>query len=243
MVKYNKKFINNGNSLVEIALLQEEGAIIESPLTTGIYIYEAVIDNSYELNSILEIFHINKPLLLNNINDFNNFSNTIQDLLDKHKIKFIYSGEASDKSFISLASYNDTSDTIILFYSKKITGLNSSNYKIFLKEIQTLLGHELIHREQSIRNKQKETWEKNNTQDIEKYLKDKREIMAYAWQFINTFRMSSISDENIKKILRTDSQIKFDIGGNLFKKYHILFNIDNPVLKRLYKYMYQYLEK
>ena len=110
------------------------------------------------------------------------------------------------------------------------------------KQILNMLGHELIHREQYLKiedDKLREKIFKSNL-DPKTYLSKKYELMSYAWQIIEFFKLTGKTDEEIKKILQHNSMLKFSFSPVLLF-YHETFKNNPDVLKRLYKYMYEYL--
>lgn len=75
-----------------------------------------------------------------------------------------------------------------------------------------------------------------------KYLSDKQEIMARAWEIIELFKLRNYSIEEIKNILKNgDIRLKYTVHP--LRVYHDWFDKDSSVIKLLYKYMYGYLEK
>lgn len=240
MERYKQLFYDPGDSLASMAEAEHNGAWIEG--INGRYIYEEVLENIIELENLELLLYKNSNYIIKNNHDFNDFTYKINNVLENHKIQFIYSSNAPIEKFIIQGTYSRKEDMILLYYSSKIEKLDESNYKEFVNNFKNQIGHELVHREQSIRVKQDEYWKRSQNKDDSQYLSDKREVMAYAWEFINTFRMSGISDKNIKRILQTDSNIKLSIGGIIFQKYHKIFPKNGTILKLLYKYMYLYLE-
>lgn len=76
-----------------------------------------------------------------------------------------------------------------------------------------------------------------------KYLNLPQEIMAHAWKIVNNFRLNGISDEHIKRLLATHNEIKLKLGGQILQDYHFFFPPKSgDTLKKLYKYMYSYLQ-
>ena len=240
MKRYKSIFYDPGTSLVAMAECEHNGGWIEGH--TGLYLYEAVLENLIELENLEVLLYKNARYIIENNYDFNDITQKLDDIFVNHKLRFMYQSRASIEKYIIDASYNRESDLIIIYYTTKIEKLTLDNYKEFVKDFKSLIGHELVHREQSIRVKYDDHWKKMKNKDDSQYLSDRREVMAYAWQFVNTFRMNGITDKNIKKILQTNSNIKLDIGGIMFKKYHNIFPKNGTILKLLYKYMYLYLE-
>lgn len=122
-------------------------------------------------------------------------------------------------------------------------------YKKFLLGFTEVLKHELIHRGQDLKVKDIKLRDKVMSQSddwkIEKYLSNKQEVMAFAWQIVERFRIEGYSNIEIKNLLKSDSKPKLS-SSNILANYHYLFKKDikknKDVLKLLYKYMYMYLD-
>ena len=120
--------------------------------------------------------------------------------------------------------------------------------KNFLISFDELLGHELIHRGQFL-NKQDEIIRvdifklkqvKGNQHNKDMYYYSlKGEIMAYAWMAVEELRFNGYSTKRILEIIKTNEPLKKE--SPVLKIYRELFTIDDAQLKRLYKYMYEYI--
>jgi hypothetical protein len=224
-----------------------------------------LLDNGYEVNS-LELFqeavispenHITEIIekvrqlkkhfkTFGSRLDLNEIQRSLNKVLEFDKILFKYS-PVNNERFITTGGINIKSQLIFIFYfSNLLTIANSEeNFNNFILQFKEILGHELIHREQSLRIENEEIRNKMLTKskaDNKKYLGSKQEIMAYAWQIIYSFKLTGKSSSTIANILKADNIVKFKFNGML-KEYHKNFEINEDPLKLLYKYMYMYLEE
>jgi uncharacterized protein (UPF0335 family) len=165
-------------------------------------------------------------------------------------ITFENEGYAYDTGKISGINIMGTSHInfeIRIFCSPYIKDLfiNKNLQEKFLQVFKELVGHELIHRGQFLTVKNKEDREKifkNNLQDNIKYYSRKTEIMSYAWQIIEELRFQGFSNKKIINyihIKRKDDEL---YPEKEILDYYIFTFRDSDILKRLYKYMYEYLE-
>ena len=72
------------------------------------------------------------------------------------------------------------------------------------------------------------------------YMSDKHEIMAYAFNTVEYFRMIGLTDLDLISRLK-----KKDIMLNscfFYQKYNEVFNMEDKELKLYFKYMYMYLD-
>lgn len=215
---------------------------------------EAVISPEYYIKQIHTIL---KSLKNNIINKYKNLSLTdLCDILTKelqtYKIKFVATTkENKDKNYVTNGGIIISKlEIIILCYYKTIMIQNSGEeYNNFIKQVLLILGHELIHRNQILKvnnDKLRLFLFKGSPLDLKdrnkamKYLANKHEIMSYAWQIIETFRLKGKKDTEIQSILQSNENKKFAFDPMLLW-YHQIFSIVNNPLKRLYKYMYEYL--
>jgi hypothetical protein len=134
--------------------------------------------------------------------------------------------------------YVDTKNFYNSQINKKKWGKTKEIYKSFL-------GHELIHRKQNSKIKNKEKLNKvqpNPDIDYKGYLKDPHEIMTYAYEFIRKLKNKGYDNDKIKNILRfggEDNEKKNDVLLHNYKK---LFKKEDPkIWKQFITYGYQYL--
>lgn len=117
------------------------------------------------------------------------------------------------------------------------------NYKKFRQKFKKLIEHEFIHRSQFLLMADEELRYRVNTEPYEndeEYFSNYREIMTYAKQMIEELRFEGKTNQEILNIVKNnigkESSI-LDLYIQLFK------NKNDKVLKRLYKYIYEYLIK
>lgn len=223
----------------------------------GLYLFEAVIHVEKEIEIIKNII---TPLDFKQVDRIEDFENILNLALDDRKIKFKHVSINSKDMFLG-ATTNIRTKFIIVNMSNKIADMiiNKKLNQEFLDGF-SIIGHELEHREQILRIKYEELRDKiftamaKRSKDVSdnptvlnfqvSYLSDVREIMSYAWQIVNNFRVRGIEDYWIKKFLSSEDSMKFKLGGQVLEDYHTVFNKikSNTALKLLYKYMYQYLD-
>jgi len=192
-----------------------------------------------------------------NKNEFNNLKDLIDSLNSYfiiEKIEFI-KGKKLLKfdSGIDSGGYNPKNNKIIFFYTEDIINAfkfkniknDYEDFKWFLEDFKDYLGHETIHRMQSIEDKVK--YIKAMSGENEKlHYSQPKEIMAYAWLIVQTFKMNGKDEDYIKFILsgkRDLNNVKVINYIPAFKKYYNLFDKDSKVMKLLYKYIYLYMDK
>jgi hypothetical protein len=252
MKPYRKLFYTTkGESLLQLCKMEEQCGLLST--SNGVYLYEDVVSAEPELSEMKEIVNDSRQQIFDS-KDLNQILHILNTILLNRKIKFYYNSRVDDKVYLIGAGYNAATNFILISCTNKVTEFYQNRkdkdilFKNFLGNFYRSIGHELIHRYQALKieyeEKRKEVCKKSNEYG-KKYLSNKHEIMSYAWQIVNNFRMEGIKDNEIKGILKTDSNIKKDIGGQILKDYHNFFKLNdgNNILKSLYKYMYMYLDK
>jgi hypothetical protein len=214
---------------------QEKGLLVCSD-----QLFEAVINPEEYTDNLVEILDKNKKILEQQTHP-EDLCKLLSNLYYSHKIIFkvfssdnnlmIYSGSSDDENI-----YIRCTPAIIEAYDK---------YEEFKNQFEKYLKHELIHRYQFLKMKSdsviKQIIRKSRRDQIS-YYGSPQEIMAYAWQIINDFRMTGKSDEVIKQLISKDSFIATRYSAPL-EMYKRLFQENSEVLNRLYKYMYEYLNQ
>jgi len=117
--------------------------------------------------------------------------------------------------------------------------------KLFLQYFKELIGHELIHRSQSISIKnytlQKYINKYINIAQGVGYYADKAELMSYAWQIIEELRFQGAYDMDILEYIK-------DIGKHpgysclIYEEVYLKYYRNTMVINRLIKYIYEYLK-
>ena len=196
------------------------------------HVYEGVIfvdSKSY----IERIDKVNiKRFNMTCLNDVLSFLNSEFNIMD------VYFKAVSSKTVMD-AKTNLKSGVITIMISKELFyNKISSDYKWFLKKFKRILDHELIHRVQG----QKINFNKikplhQDTNDIEKYLSNKQEIMSYAKNIIEDLLRKQGTPEKVLKLLQNPP---LNINKDL-KNYLLNFELGSKTMKKLYKYMYEYL--
>lgn len=131
--------------------------------------------------------------------------------------------------------------------SEQLLQIQSSDkyFKSFLPAIIKIIGHELIHRKQMVQVEgiklRNYIFDHENIKEIQKYLSNKQEVMARAWQIIEEFRYKGLNDNQILKILQTNKDTRIVAYSPTLMIYLDFFNIKDNVFKVLYKYIYLYL--
>jgi hypothetical protein len=125
----------------------------------------------------------------------------------------------------------------------KLLGL--SNKELINRIIETL-EHELVHKEQLKRSGGKahtESMENIDASNVDQYLSDKMEIMAYAEQIVTTLRNENYSDSQIIDMIRNPKKWTSKIvkSRSHLEIYMEVFKKDIYQVKRLKKIMIQYI--
>jgi hypothetical protein len=150
-------------------------------------------------------------------------------------------------------AHDDYGYSFIAYYGEDFHLILSDKeiWKAFKKRFRKLLEHELVHYHQYILNKNPN---KNQIQQspvnvrddkvLKDYLLHPYEIMAYARSIVRDFADNGYSKQDMLDMIKHNKYPKKieDISIAL-DKYIKLFPKDDPVLKRLYSYLYQYAQK
>lgn len=214
------------------------------PLFEKYMFYEEVINVKIELQEIHDVLitffekHMGESI--------NVLIPYIEKKLEKFKIKFGYS-HIESKKYTDFNRYDVETDIIYIMLTNKVLKdvFKLKDYEEFITDISNLLGHEFVHRHERIKIKNDELAKKLLKQDprkVKKYYGSKYEIMAYAWQIVDNFRVQGKNDFVTKELLKYDNFVKFRFGGKPLETYHDIFTMQDAELKLLYKYMYMYLE-
>lgn len=192
----------------------------------------------------------------------NNKKNVVKIICDKlnqkfilNNIKFIYQTQIDNNAYEDYIKYGinsgatlpDRKAKIDVFINPLIVGIidNIKFEEEFKKHLLFILKHELIHRGQHLRVHNVKLRAEVHNKEYEnqiKYLSDKQEIMARAWEIVELFKLRNYSIEEIKNILKSnDIRLKYTVHP--LRVYLDWFDKDSNVIKLLYKYMYGYLEK
>lgn len=214
---------------------------------------EAVQRPENYLQLIYETLEKNKNKIINsNLDSVIDFCNKFNFILKKFKIKLNQDLSNKKSRYLGLTEdaemLFDRKNTIIVYCNNDILSIkDKKNYYIFITGFLDIVGHEIVHRLQINRIKEKEILNILSTKEIEnqkEFLSNKQEMMAYAWQIIQEFRALNYNDNEILKVIKADW--KYTMSALLPRIYFIYLNVfqfnkENKVLKRLHKYMYEYL--
>jgi len=223
----------------------------------SLMLQEAVIYPEAYIKEIEKV--LKNPLLKKSIVNFTttlNLCKRLSFILRKYKIDFIEAKTLGNTDFPSVVNginggftLSDKYSTIkieINSYANNIK-MNDNYFNLFIDNLLIILKHELIHRGQRIHIGYKKLKKLDIFHDKEffEYLKDKHELMSYAFQIIQEFKLSGgYSDaEILTYIQKGDSGIDRQLGRFSFTLfiYKSAFNSQPEVLKQLYKYIYEYL--
>jgi len=163
----------------------------------------------------------------------------LNDILVQDNIYFIYN-KFNDDLIYKGGFYKKTGE-IEIHLGQAINNIleKEENFNSFLLKAKEVIGHELIHRLQFIKdNEKKMDAEKYDT--IKEYLSSPYEIMSFAWQIVEWHRNDGMDDDEIKKMLQKKDLGKYKNG--VLDKFHDVFSIADKPLRLLYKYMYMYLD-
>jgi len=186
----------------------------------------------------------------------------------KYAIEFKYEENAKINNnavpgLCNAAILDDDRITILLVCNKSLPYLFRSDYDFskFEHELISILGHEVIHREQELKIKSADIRRKLivnyskirdslKSQDPKEwdifYKSNKKEIMAFSWSIIEDLRYHKKTDEEILEIIQHISRKDVDIFfynmmSSALASYISLFKNRDEPLKTLYKYIYEYL--
>lgn len=191
---------------------------------------------------------------------FNNFCNVYKN--SNLKVKDITKKLNSDFSTFGIdfiLQYFQDEDHRNIGINKMITGIryhngivgitifinplikDNINNQEMLQVFETLIKHELIHKGQflKIRNKDLRLRVLQNQQKTKEYLARPFEIMAYANSYIEELRFGGYSDS---EILNTIKYNREGVSGILDKYIELFKETNMEILNKFYKYVYEYLK-
>ena len=217
-------------------------------------IYEAVIYPREYINNILEKIDNLYPSLQRKKYNLKQLCTDLNFHFKNNKIKFFADKEIdiTNKKFFKYginkgATLPDKFGTIGIYCNELSLNIFKSD-KIFnkFKEVLTVcLKHELIHRGQVLKIKDTdiryEVLKKNYDEDIIKYLSDKQEIMAFAWELTELLRIKGLKDKEILNLMQKDIP-QLRRTSEIANVYFDYFSIKDAQIKLLYKYVYMYLD-
>ena len=171
-----------------------------------------------------------------NIQTKDKLVNELNRVFNNRNIKFIHSISKITKNQAELIKKTGLINVYvdILFWLQY-----KKNFKVWVEYFIRIMEHELIHREQFNKVNFK------NYKDVRRYsentkneLSNIHEIMAYSKIIVDDIKKYySHTDASILNFLRNPiSNISY-----VFDDYISLFGKNNKIIKRLYKYMYEYI--
>lgn len=177
--------------------------------------------------------------------------NILNKEFSKYNIIFEYEGGYKQDGYkcgINEMRTGSTSLTIIIQCSPSIEKIFiDKNFQIkFIQAFKELIGHELIHRGQfiAVQNFHMDKiiarflhTDKYKTEIG--YYANKHEIMSWSWQIIEELRFKGATDAEILYYLKNK---KGSYDSPVFENIYLKFYNSSNVLKRLLKYMYEYLK-
>ncbi len=208
----------------------------------GLKINEAVIIPVEYLKILQDIFITNKKNIILNSSNNNSFVAFLNSLYNMYNIFFIDSN-ITKKDYVCLkAKYEPDKNVIIIYMTSDSNFYLSVNFNLVWNSIKYMLGHELVHQVQYIRQKVKQDFVKYEETDLRKYYSDKKEIMSFAWQAIFLYLCFNRSKTEIIKALKNENEDinKYNV---VVEQYYSLFEKDSKQLKLFLKYCYLYLGK
>lgn len=169
-------------------------------------------------------------------NDTKSLLNLINNNFKKNSIYFVL----TDKQSLSASTSKNGNIKIYVNDNFYDVFVDDKKYYKFKEWLEKILNHELIHREQS----KKVDWSKfdiKTTQSKSKkdYLSHEHEIMAYAKTTVDQLKSKLNFTGRILEFLRQP----YENVSPVFDMYVNEFNKDSKVLKKFYKYIYEYIIK
>lgn len=169
----------------------------------------------------------------------------LNELFESDKIKFEFKPESKEENIILKGHYNVDTFYIVLFCGFNLEKIQYTKEDIedFIEDFTEVVGHELIHRLQYVNDKVKEAraYNLSDTKELLKYLSNPKEIMAHAWQIVQSFKLLGFYRELIYQVInnRNNKIINIIYILNMYRNH---FDSNSEVWKRLLKYIYQYAE-
>lgn len=200
--------------------------------------YNYFIEGIIKPNSYVEEI---KNFFIKNFDPKENFINNLINTGSKYRIIFGIDQNSHNRIFIG-GSYNNILKLISIKCTKEVEGviISKQDYTDYIiKDLMEILGHEIVHRMQySKKDMDKFEYRLANTQ--KQYLADRDEMMSYAWQIVEWYKVSGLSSDDIKIIIKDEYNI--NRKNTPLYVYYQTFKDDKQYLNQLYKYIYMYLE-
>jgi len=209
---------------------------------------EGVLRPEKYLSLLVEKLQKLKKLFLNKKYSNDSICKSLTNYFKNEKIVFIYDETANSSEGLTKGGYNIDTNEIILKCDSGLNFILKDVYDIFETDFYEMVGHELIHRLQYL-NSTKNTFKKYNTLDEKQilfYLSDKKEIMSYAWQTIEIFKMLRLNKKVILQIIKNPEAKEnnyFVIRNDIFFLYRKYFDSNSVIYKLFVKYIYMYLDE
>lgn len=223
-------------------------------------LYEAVLfptDYKYELEKKLKDFfnkNLKRDLKLSMLCARLTF------LLRGYKIKVkewkSTCADAEECNFYGIensGTFPDKNGSIIIYLNTRTISIftNELFYRKFYDFFIIQLEHEIVHRKQFLTVKdiklRKKLFTKKDPLSPKRYLSDKQEVMARAWDIIETLRCKGKTYSDILQIIQSPKKYKEDIKIHSLVAYYFYFSNrnreDQEVLNQLKKYIYEYIEQ
>lgn len=197
---------------------------IDNPL---LFCEAAIVPDTKKHMDVFDNKHFNNMVKLCNSND--EFISLLNQVFKGSKIRFIY------KPVRELDG--STRDGIITVYVGDNVLSNFVNHNTkFMNTLRVTLSHELVHREQQKRI----DWSRyyHYKSDVKGNIDNKQEVMAYARTIVD--RLLVVYGDYKKKVIGFLQRPKNGVVKE-FDMYIDTFDKDSDVVKRLYKYMYEYV--
>lgn len=183
-----------------------------------------------DIDEYIKVFSNNDfENMVNKCDNYEDFIGLLNHVFKSNNIKFIFKPSRKNDA--------ETKNRIIFIYvGDKILYNFLNKNKQFINTIRVILSHELIHKEQQ----EKIDWSNyyHKISSIKGNIDNKQEIMAYSNTVVKklSIKLGGYKLRMLKWLQKPQSGVilEFDIYLNNFDKNH-------KVIKRLYKYMYEYI--
>lgn len=249
-----KRYKSVFEKLHEKVCVENNDEVFSFPCRTSSYLVEAVYRPDKYVNILYNqlkshIYHYNKLFKYGE-----QVCTFLTERFKEFNIIFEYDGKYDDqeskKYGINSMATGSNSLTIYIYCNPIIKDIfiNKKLQENFLQYFREVIGHELIHRSQSISienyNLQKKLIRdeaKLKYQTSVGYYADKKELMSYAWQIIEELRFQGAYDIDILNYIKDIAKYP-QYNCLIYEHVYIKYYRNTKVINQLIKYVYEYLK-
>lgn len=214
--------------------------------------YEAVLSPRYLDNVMKYIYEIKDKIMKNKFESLSAFCFIMNNYFSKYAVRFVPGSQRKSApleyaaGILGSGCLTNRKGTIKIYVHEDFLRLQYDEkfFKFFVRNVLRVIGHELIHRQEGLRiqNQKIRDYALDHSKlETKEYLANKQEMMARAWQIIEELRYKGYVDNAIRADI--NSKVVLAKSTSLSEYYDYFdYKTDKEIFKRLYKYIYMYLD-